>query len=187
MELEVQVVNRSPAAQLVQFSIGAANLASGLPLGAAGFGASDQPPGAPSGTKPSPRAPLDLSGGPLRPLPSGSQQPQAQFAAGGGGGVDAGVVLLGQLERIRCRLAPSSQQQQQQGPPAPSAVHTQCMAVLFSTPGLYQLYVYDVLAAPEATCQQQQQQGGNAAAQDWVSAGGRPVYVNVQRLNVLVG
>lgn len=183
------MVNRSLATQLVQFSVGAANLASGLPPGAAGFGASDLSPGLACGSKggqhlqgaaTTTRAFLDLSGGPPRSPSSGNQQ-QPRFTAGG---IDLGVVLLGQLEHIRCRLAPSTKQQQQGLPASAAAVHTQCMAVLFSNPGLYQLYVYDVLAAPEAPGWQQD---GNSAAGDWVAARGRPVYANVQRLIVLVG
>ncbi len=163
----MQVRNRSPVAQLVQFSLGAANLARlpgpGQQQQQADASSSDAAAAGPLTASRSLRVPLSASLAVDRTsmLSSTCWQPL-------GAHIDPGIVLLGQLERCRCRVAPD-------------ATHTLRMAVLFAEPGLYQLHVCDVLATAAAAGQQQLEQEQGEA--DWVAAG--RVYVNVQRLNVL--
>ncbi len=136
VELRVEVHNTSQAAQLVEFSLGAANLASTCGRR-----------GSQGGVDPHP----------LSPSPARSGGSQAQHRAPS---VDAGVLLLGQLGRIRCRVEPGGS-------------HAHALSAVFTLPGIYYLHTGDVLSATA------HQRGSD---ENWASA--KKVYASVDRLCV---
>ena len=182
------MTNQGSATQLVQFSVGATNLCS-LPFTSAVAATMD--PEIQQSHRTS-RADIKvagrssrLSGDHQHGLFPGVATALSPLSCAPPPGIAPGIVLVGRQQRIRCRVEPLGVDPSVH-PPGPQQV-AHCMSVLFAAPGVYQVYVYDVVAAPEGrpVCVRQDGSAGGQGV-DGVEQEGRPVYANVQRLHFIV-